>query len=70
MARTEQPLQPSLPTAQVVSFCYLLGAGWGVGLRATCFPCCNAVEQSFTLPTLKALNNVYKMLGNPGRFPI
>lgn len=47
---------------------------WGVGggreERAACFPYCNAVESSFSLPTLKALNNVYKMLGNPGRFPI
>ena len=45
--------------------------GWqGAGRRATLFPDCSIVKSFFSLPTLKALNNVYKMLGNPGRFPI
>ena len=45
--------------------------GWqGAGRRVTLFPDCSIVKSFFSLPTLKALNNVYKMLGNPGRFPI
>lgn len=54
MVWTKSPQQNSFQTAQVLRFCYLLGGGKRGGWRATRFPYCNAVESSFSLPTLKA----------------
>lgn len=64
-------LQPEFPNCPSCRLVLWFTGGWqGAGRRATRFPDCSIVKSFFSLPTWKALNNVYKMLGNPGRFPI